>query len=73
MASVVLSHDDLTPTDEAILGLLREGRVTAPYVAEETGRSLEYVRSRLKRYVEHDHVRKVHTGLYELVDDPRDE
>lgn len=68
----MLSPDQLTPTDEEILDLLQEGRVTAPYVAEKLDKSLEYVRSRLVRFMEHEHVIRVHEGLYELVSDPRD-
>lgn len=73
MPYAMLSADQLTPTDESILDMLREGRVTAPYVAETQDKSLEYVRSRLKRFVEHEHVVRVHDGLYELVTDPRDD
>lgn len=62
----------MNPTDEALLDLLAEGRVTAPYAADELGKSLEYVRARLTRLVEHEHAERVHDGLYELVDDPRD-
>jgi len=68
----MLSPGNLSPADEAVLDLLREGRVTAPYAAEEADYSLQYVRDVLARLVEHGHVRKVHTGLYELVDDPRE-
>jgi hypothetical protein len=45
--------------------------VTAPYAADETDYSLQYVRDRLGRLVEHGNARKVYEGLYELVDDPR--
>lgn len=68
----MLDEDDLAPADEQILQMLREGRVTAPFVAEKTGYSLQYVRERLNRMVEHDNARKVYDGLYELVDDPRE-
>lgn len=68
----MLSPDQLNPTDESVLDMLKDGRVTAPYVSEAQDRSLEYVRARLKRLVEHGHVRRVHDGLYECVDDPRD-
>lgn len=71
-ADPMLDADDLGPADESMLDLLHEGRVTAPYAAEETGYSLQYVRDVLSRLVEHSHVRKVHKGLYELVDDPRE-
>ena len=67
----MLDADDLGPADEALLDLLREGRVTAPFAAEETGYSLQYVRDRLGRLVEHGNARKVYEGLYELVKDPR--
>lgn len=67
----MLEPADLGPADEALLELLAEGRVTAPYAAEETGYSLQYVRDRLGRLVEHNAARKVHEGLYELQADPR--
>jgi predicted ArsR family transcriptional regulator len=67
----MLTKDDLGPADEAILEMLQDGRVTAPYVAEETGYSLQYVRDRLSRLVEHGNAQKVYEGLYELVEDPR--
>jgi len=69
----MLDEDDLSPVDEVILDLLREGRVTAPYVSDESDYSLQYVRDRLNRLVEHGNVRKVYEGLYELVEDPRDQ
>jgi hypothetical protein len=66
----MIDPDDLGPADEKMLNLLRKGRVTAPFTAEETGYSLQYTRV-LGRLVDHSHAEKVHTGLYELVDDPR--
>ncbi|WP_158056518.1 MarR family transcriptional regulator [Halorussus halophilus] len=68
----MLDEDDLGPADKILLDLLTEGRVTAPFAAEETGYSLQYVRDRLGRFVEHDNARKIHEGLYELVEDPRE-
>ncbi len=68
---IMLEEEDLGPADEALLDMLNEGRVTAPYVADETGYSLQYVRDRLGRLVEHGNARKVYEGLYELVEDPR--
>jgi hypothetical protein len=67
----MLDQDDLGPADKVLLDLLHEGRVTAPYAANETGYSLQYVRDRLGRFVEHGNARKVYEGLYELVEDPR--
>jgi len=69
----MLNKDDLAPVDEAILDLMREGRVTAPFAADETGYSLQYVRDRLARFVEHDNACKVYEGLYELTVDPRED
>lgn len=68
-----LTPDDLNPTDKQILDLLREGRCTPSYIADETGYDKGSIRNRLRRLVEHDHVTKIHRGLYELVDDPREQ
>ncbi|WP_254535256.1 ArsR family transcriptional regulator [Halomarina litorea] len=68
----MIDADDLGPADRAMLDLLHEGRVTAPYAADETDYSLQYTRDVLGRLVEHGHARKVYEGLYELVSDPRD-
>jgi len=68
---VMLDNDDLGPADKALLDLLNEGRITAPYASKETGYNLQYVRDRLSRFVEHGHVKKLYEGLYELVNDPR--
>ena len=73
LSGTMLEEDDLGPADEALLDLLDEGRITAPYAAEEADYSLQYVRDRLGRLVEHANARKVYDGLYELVDDPRTE
>jgi predicted HTH transcriptional regulator len=67
----MLDEDDIGPADQKILDLLQEGRITAPYAANETGYNLQYIRDRLKRLVEHGHVTKIYQGLYELVEDPR--
>jgi DeoR/GlpR family transcriptional regulator of sugar metabolism len=69
----VIDPDELSPAQEAILDMLRKGRVTAPFAAEETGYSLQYCREQLTDLTKHDLVRKVYDGLYELVDDPREE
>jgi len=54
----MLDKDDLSPADDKLLDLLREGRVTAPFAADETGYSLQYIRDRLGRLVEHGNARK---------------
>lgn len=63
----------LNPTDHAILELLEEGRCTPSYIAQETDYSRGNIQNRLLRLVEHDYVRQLGGGLYELVDDPREE
>jgi len=67
---MALDAEDLSPAQDAALEMLREGRVTAPFVAEETGYSLQYVREQLTDLLKHGHVEKIHDGLYELVDEP---
>lgn len=69
----MLDDGDLAPADREVLDMLQTGRVTAPYVAAQTDYSLQYTRDRLTRLCDHDHVEKIHTGLYELIKDPRDE
>jgi hypothetical protein len=66
-----VSTDSMRDVDAKILKLLTEGRVTAPYVSARTEYSLQYSRDRLKRLCEHGHVEKIHSGLYQLIDDPR--
>jgi len=68
--SAAMGELELNPTDRAILQMLRNGRCTPSYIADEHGYSRQNVTNRLNRLVEHGHVRKVHTGLYELVADP---
>ena len=66
---------DLTETDERILTMLSNGRCTAGYLIDETGVSRQQIHNRLNVLLAADYIRKVHepTGLYELVEDPRDE
>lgn len=75
----MLDPEDIRDVDANILDYLREGRVTPAYTRErladdEIGDySRGYVQQRLARLEEHDHaVNLFGTGLYELVDDPRE-
>lgn len=68
----MLNPDDLNDTDEALLDLLAEGRVTPRYARLELDISREYVSQRLRRLEEHGHVEKVDRGLYGLLSDPRE-
>lgn len=53
-----------------IIGELREGRCTPSYLADETNESRQLVSQRLRDLMMAGYVDKVHTGLYELVEDP---
>ncbi|ELY40157.1 hypothetical protein C497_03635 [Halalkalicoccus jeotgali B3] len=63
----------ITPSTEAILDVLQEGRATPGYLQEQTGLSRNTVQNQLRSLLSGDCVQYVHepTGLYELVDDPR--
>jgi len=69
----VLTPDDLNETDGRVLDVLQTGRVTPQYVAKQLDVSRTYASERLKRLVEHSHVDRMASGLYELVDDPRED
>ncbi|WP_222914188.1 MarR family transcriptional regulator [Natrinema sp. SYSU A 869] len=69
--AIVLTPDKLNSTDERLLDVLSDGRVTPQYAADQLDVSRTYASERLKRLVEHGHVEKLAPGLYELVDDPR--
>jgi len=77
--TVALSDDDLNQTDIAVLEVLEEGRATPELVRIKLERSdrevsRQYINRRLKRLREHGHVNNVeNTGVYELIEDPRDE
>lgn len=63
----------LNPTDKKILDLLKKGRCTPSYVAQQTDYSRGNIQNRLLRLVEHNYVRQLGGGLYELIEDPRED
>lgn len=69
-----MGSDELRPADEAILGVLSEGRATKGYLIDETGKSRNTIYERLEILETAGHVETIHdpTRLVELVDDPRD-
>jgi len=76
--SMGLSPRQLNEVDTALLDYLREGRATPrvlnQWIVDDGLRdelSTGYVNQRLRRLEEHDHLRNLGGGLYELVDDPR--
>lgn len=74
----MIDRDALREIDETLLGYLDDGRVTPAYCKARLGEAGEdysrgYVQERLARFVEHGHCRNLYgTGLYDLVDDPRE-
>ena len=77
---MALSNADLRDVDRDLLEYLSEGRVTPVYardrMVDEDLREVTstYIGQRLQRLVEHNHARNLYdTGLYELVDDPRED
>ena len=77
----MLDTDDLREIDETLLDYLNEGRVTPAYCrkrmlsdGDRENISRGYVQERLARFVEHDQAQNLfETGLYELIEDPRNE
>lgn len=70
-----MTEIDMNPTDNVILDELQDGRVTPNYVASKHGYTRGNVSNRLTRLIEHGYVRRLGgegSGLYELIDDPRD-
>lgn len=64
--------DGLSDTDAALLRLLEEGRVTPTYAAEQIGTTLGYATRRLRHLEARGRVERIHRGLYERADDPRE-
>jgi hypothetical protein len=69
---VALSPEDLTDTDKKILEQLQEGRVTPQYLVSQLEISRTYASDKLRRLLEHGHVERLASGLYEIKDDPRE-
>lgn len=76
---MTLDPDQLRDVDLDLLEVLEGGRVTPVYVRERwkdegvNDVTSTYIGQRLQRLAEHGHVRNLQdTGLYELVDDPRE-
>jgi len=59
--------------EEAILDVLSDGRATPQYLKEETGLNNQQVNYALNQLMAAGWVRKITTGLYEYIGDPREE
>jgi len=64
----------VTKSTESVLDVLHDGRATPGHIVQKTDLSRQTVHSQLNQLLAGEHVRYVHeaTGLYELVDDPRE-
>ena len=62
-----------TEIDNKILDELHDGRNVPSNLAEELDVSRQYISQRLKLLEAADHVENVGRGVYQLVDDPRDD
>jgi DNA-binding Lrp family transcriptional regulator len=62
----------LSDTDKAILDVLEEGRNAPSNIADRLDFTRQYIQQRLRRLEEHGHIQNIGSGVYELVDDPRD-
>jgi predicted HTH transcriptional regulator len=69
----MVEADKLDNLHWKIINELREGRCTPSYLSEETGESRQLISQRLRDLVMAGYAKKVHTGLYELVEDPRED
>ncbi|GAA0259954.1 MarR family transcriptional regulator [Haladaptatus pallidirubidus] len=65
----------VTKSTEKILDVLKEGRATPGYLADETDISRQTIHTQLNALLAGKYIQQVHepTGLYELVNDPREE
>ena len=62
----------LNETDGAILEIVEEARNAPLNVANRLDLTRQFVQQRLRRLEEHGHVQNIGSGVYELMDDPRD-
>lgn len=67
-----MDDDDLTKTEQTVLDTLADGRATPAALADWGGVSISSVHNALRSLRAAERVEKVHDGLYELADDPRD-
>lgn len=69
-------NEDYEPNelDEQILQIAKEGgRVTPLLLRQKTGATKQTINNRLNQLTAAGWIKKITTGLYEYVEDPRDE
>jgi len=67
---MTLDETELNETDAGIIRLLGDGRASPRLLASKLDRQQPYISQRIKRLVEHGHVRRIDRGLYELKNPP---
>ena len=67
-----MAHEP-SETDQKILDTLREGRNIPSNIADDIGVSRQYVQQRLQILEAANYIRNIGRGVYEVVDDPREE
>jgi hypothetical protein len=72
--SGVITEEELSEADEAILDELQDGARTKGYLVDVTGYHRNTIRHRLEVLEAGDVIRCIHdsTALYELIEDPRE-
>jgi len=65
-AQAIMDADDMRDADWEIVAVLDDGRANAPFIAEKTGYSAQYIRERLGRLKQDDIVEPLGHGLYEI-------
>jgi len=83
MQSISVPNEDFTPTEdcERVLDVLKQGRdsdepwgrANPRFVIDETGMEKPNVEYQLRRLKDAGWIRKAARGLYEFVDDPRED
>lgn len=69
-----MNTEELIQSDRQIIDSLADGRCNPAFLVDLTGLSKQTIHNRLNVLVAAGHVEKIHpSGLYELVDDPRQE
>lgn len=72
--TAIVNRDyDPSDHDEQVIQVLKDGRANPLHIREETGLSKQRVNDALDRLRSAGWVVKVTRGLYEIVDDPRDD
>jgi len=68
-------NEDYTPAEneEEAIEVLKEGRANPKYLKKRTGLTNQQVNYALNQLIAAGWVQKITTGLYELVDDPRED